>query len=409
MEWKVPYSGISNRLGLEEAEALVRVLEQDGLSKGPTAARFEAEFAARIGAKHALAMNSCSTALFLSAQILGLREDDEVITTPQTFWVTTWPMLKHKCTIRFADIDANSLNIDPATIEPLITEKTKAIYVVHHGGQAVDMDPVMVIARKHNLRVVEDCAHAPGATYRGQCVGTIGDVGCFSFHSLKNMTTGEGGMLVTGDEKLWEYAVPLGTIHMYGEMRERTDKRIGPYREPAYYRDWHAKQSFNMDYVNNQFEVGNNFRMSELQAAVGRVQLTKLDRLNEGRREIARRLDEGLRNIPGISLQVEQPYAYHIYHLYTFFYHPEVVGASKDDFIRYMEQEEGVQIAIRYFPVHLLAEFRALGFKYGDCPVAEKQYFEHQIQLPIYNQLTDEQVDHMIGAVRRAVARLSKG
>jgi dTDP-4-amino-4,6-dideoxygalactose transaminase len=222
------------------------------------------------------------------------------------------------------------------------------------------------------------------------------------------MTTGEGGMLVTNDDRLWEYAEPLGTIHMYGEMVERADKRIGPYAEPAYYKDWHAKQSFNRDYVDNHFEVGNNYRMSDLQAAVGLVQLGKLDALNNRRREIANRLNEGLCRIPGITIQEEQPYAHHIYHLYTFFYHPEVVGAPKDDFIRYLEQEEGIQIVVRYFPVHLLAEFRALGYQYGECPVAEKMYFEHQVQLPIYTHLTGEQVEHMIGGVERAVAFLSK-
>jgi perosamine synthetase len=408
MEWKVPYSGISNRVGLEEAEAIMRVLQQDSLNKGPTAQHFEQAFSAKIGAKHALAMNSCTTALFLSAQILGLKEGDEVITTPQTFWVTTWPMLVRKCKIRFADIDPNTLNIDPATIEPLVNNKTKAIYVVHHGGQAVDMDPVMKIARKYNLRVVEDCAHSPAATYKGCYVGTIGDVGCFSFHSLKNMTTGEGGMLVTNDSELYEFAEPLGTIHMYGRMVERTDKRIGPYKEPAYYKDWHAKQSFNKDYVDGNFEVGSNYRMSDLQAALGLAQLGKLDALNDRRREIARRLNDGLRGIRGVSLQEEKPYARHIYHLYTFFYHPEIVGASKDDFIRYLEQEEGVQIVIRYFPVHLLAEFRALGYRYGECPVAERMYFEHQIQLPIFGHLTEDQIDHMILAVQRAVEKLGR-
>jgi len=408
MEWKVPYSGISNRIGLEEAEAVVRVLQQDSLNKGPTAQRFEQAFSAKIGVKHALAMNSCTTALILSAQILGLKEGDEVITTPQTFWVTTWPMLVRKCKIRFADIEPNSLNIDPATIEPLVNAKTKAIYAVHYGGQAVDMDPVMAIARKYNLRVVEDCAHAPAATYKGRCVGTIGDVGCFSFHSLKNMTTGEGGMLVTNDSDLYEFAEPLGTIHMYGRMYERTDKRIGPYKEPTYYKDWHAKQSFNKDYVDGNFEVGSNYRMSDLQAALGLAQLDKLDELNDRRREIARRLNDGLKGIRGISLQDEKSYARHIYHLYTFFYHPEIVGASKDDFIRYLEQEEGIQIVIRYFPVHLLAEFRALGYQYGECPVAERMYFEHQIQLPIFGHLTDEQIEHMILAVQRAVEKLGR-
>ena len=316
-------------------------------------------------------------------------------------------MLARGCKIRFADIDPNSLNIDPATIEPLVTEKTRAIYVVHYGGQAVDMDPVMEIARKYHLRVVEDCAHAPGATYKGRCVGTFGDIGCFSFHSLKNMTTGEGGMLVTNDDKLFEFAEPLGTIHIYGETKERTDKHIGPYSEPSFYKDWHAKQSFNRDYVNG-FEVGNNFRMSDVLAAIGLVQLGKLDQLNQRRRDIAHRLDEGLGAIPGITLQVEKPYAHHIYHLYTFFYHPEVVGASKDDFIRFLEEEEGIEIVIRYFPVHLLSEFRWLGFKYGDAPVAEKLYFEQQIQLPIFDHLTSAQIEHMIGGVSRAIKRLSR-
>jgi perosamine synthetase len=408
MEWKVPYSGISNKMGLEEAEAVLKVLQQDSLNKGQTARQFEEAFCKRIGVKYGLAMNSCTTALFLSAQILGLKEGDEVITTPQTFWVTTWPMLVRKCKIRFADIDPNSLNIDPEKIEALITPKTRAIYVVHYGGQAVDMDAVMAIARRHSLSVVEDCAHAPEALYKGKPVGSFGDIGCFSFHSLKNMTTGEGGMLVTNRSDLYDFAEPLGTIHMYGRMAERKDKRIGPYAEPAYYRDWHAKQSFNRDYIDNAFEVGNNFRMSDLQAAVGLAQLNKLTRLNDRRREIAHRLDEGLDEIKGISVQKEKSYARHIYHLYTCFYDPELVGASKDDFIRYLEQEEGIQIAIRYFPVHLLAEFRAMGYRYGECPVAEKLYFENQIQLPIYDHLTDEQIEHMISGIHRAVEKLGK-
>jgi len=215
-------------------------------------------------------------------------------------------------------------------------------------------------------------------------------------------------MLVTNDDRLYEYAEPLGTIHMYGEMQERADKHIGPYAEPAYYRDWHVKQSFNRDYVNGSFEVGNNFRMSDVLAAIGLVQLGKLDRLNDRRREIAHRLNEGLCKIPGITIQEEKPYAHHIYHLYTFFYHPEIVGASKDDLIRYLEQEEGIKIDLRYFPVHLLAEFRALGYRYGLAPVAEEQYFERQIQLPIYDHLTDEQIEHMIGGVERAVKCLWK-
>jgi perosamine synthetase len=409
MPFKVPYSGISNRLGREEVDMVTKALTQDTLCLGPMNQEFEKNFAAMLGVKHAQAMNSCTTALFLAAQVMGLKEGDEVITTPQTFWVTSWPLQVRKCKIRFADIDRNSLNIDPSKVEALVTDRTKSIWVVHHGGQAVDMDPIMETARKHNLTVLEDCAHVPGGTYKGRRLGTIGDIGCFSFHSLKNMTTGEGGMLVTNNDRYAEMARNLGTIHVWGEMVNRRDPRIGPYPQPAYYKDWHVRYSYSKDYVDGKYEVGNNFRMSELNAALGIVQLRRLEELNDRRREIAQRLNEGLRNIDGISLQQEKPFARHVYHLYTCFYHPEVVGAPKDDFIRYLEEEEGVQIAIRYFPIHLLSEFRALGHTYGECPIAEKQYFEHQIQLPIYGHLTDEQIEHMIGAVKRGVEKLSKG
>jgi perosamine synthetase len=408
MEWKVPYSGVSNRLGLEEAEALIRVLQQDFLAFGPRAVELEQEFPRYMGAKCGVAASSCTAALQVSVQALGLQEGDEVITTPQTFWATAWPVVARKCRIRFADIDPNSLNIDPNTIEPLITSKTKAIYVVHYGGQAVDMDPVMEIARRHNLAVVEDCAHAPGAKYKGRYMGTIGDIGCFSFHSLKNMTSGEGGMLLTNDERLYKRAFALAKLRPIGEIYERPDPRIGPYSEPDYYKDPHARNAYKVDYVDGKFEVGSNFRLGEFSAAVALVQLRKLAQLNEGRRRIAARLNEGLQGLKGITLQEEKPYAYHIYHLYTLFYHPAVVGASQDDFIRYLEQEEGIQIQLRYFPLHLLQEFRALGHRYGECPVAEKMYFEHQIQLPIYNHLTDEQIDHMIQGIHRAIKRLSR-
>ncbi|MFD0855272.1 DegT/DnrJ/EryC1/StrS family aminotransferase, partial [Actinomadura adrarensis] len=355
---------------------------------------------------HVQATSSCTTALFLAAQVLRLRPGDEVITTPQTFWVTTWPLQARGVVIKFADIDPDSLNIDPATIEPLVTERTKSIWVVHYGGQAVDMDPVMEIARRHGLTVVEDCAHTAGASYKGRALGTIGDIGCFSFHSLKNMTTGEGGAFVTRDDTYAEMARALGTIHNWGPMRERDDPSIGPYRQPGYYRDAHVLRSYTHDYVDGRYLVGNNFRMSELGAALGIVQLGKLDRLNERRREIAHRLDEGIRDVPGIRVQSEKPYARHVYHLYTLFYDPDTVGAPKDDFIRHLQEEEGIEIVIRYFPIHLLPEFRAMGHRYGQCPVAERTYFEHQIQLPIYDHLTDEQVEHMIGAVHRGVAKL---
>jgi len=407
-EFRVPYSGISNRLGQEEIALITQALRQDTLCLGPMNQQFEREFAAMLGAKHVQATNSCTTALYLAAQMLGLKEGDEVITTPETFWVTLWPLLARRCTIRFADVDPDSLNMDPGCIGKLVSEKTKSIWVVHYGGQAADMDPMMEIARTHGLSVVEDCAHAPGATYKGRKVGTIGDIGCFSFGSLKNMTTGEGGAFVTGNDCYAEMARNLGTHHVWGEMTDRTDKHIGPYAQPCYYTDWHAQFAYAKDFANGNFQAGNNYRMSEVTAALGLAQLRKLDRLNERRREIARRLDEGLANVEGIGVQHEKAYGRRVHHLYTCFYYPETVGAPKDDFIRYLEQAEGVQIQIRYFPVHLLSEFRALGHRYGECPVAERQYFEHQIQLPIYGHLTNGQINHMIKAIKRGVQQLKR-
>ncbi|TCP50763.1 dTDP-4-amino-4,6-dideoxygalactose transaminase [Tamaricihabitans halophyticus] len=402
----VPYSGVSNRLDDTDIAAVTAALAQDTLAIGPCNAEFERRFGAVVGAKHVQATSSCTTALFLAAQALELAEGDEVITTPQTFWVTTWPLQARGCVIRFADIDPNSLTIDPATIEPLITERTKSIWVVHHGGQAADMDPIMEIARRHGLTVVEDCAHVPGGTYRDRRVGAIGDIGCFSFHSLKNMTTGEGGAFVTNNDQYADKARHLGTLHVWGELHERPDPRIGPYRQPEYYRDPHVRRSYTMDYVAGRYLVGNNYRMSELSAALGIAQLDKLDRLNDRRRAIAAELDAGLRDVPGIELQSERSYARHVYHLYTLFYCPDVVGVPKDDFIRRLQEHHGVEIILRYFPIHLLPEFRALGYKYGSCPVAERTYFERQVQLPIYPHLTDDQIQHMIRAVREAVATL---
>lgn len=406
MTFVVPYSGVSNKLGSAEIAAVTKVLRQDTLAMGPTGAELERRLASRMGARHVQTTSSCTTALFLAAQVLGLGPGDEVITTPQTFWVTTWPLQARGCTIRFADIDPDSLCLDPATIEPLVTERTKSIWVVHHGGQAVDMDPVMELARRYGLSVVEDCAHVVGGTYRDRALGTIGDIGCFSFHSLKNMTTGEGGAFVTEDDRYAEMARALGTIHVWGETVDRPDPRIGPYRQPAYYRDAHVRTSYTTDYRGDRYLVGNNFRMSELAAALGLAQLDRLDTLTERRRAIARRLDDGLRGVPGIRPQEERPYTRHVRHLYTLFYDPQVVGAPKDDFIKHLQEIEGVEIVLRYFPIHLLPEFRALGHEYGECPVAERTYFEHQVQLPIYAHLTDAQIDHMIGAVRRGVAAL---
>lgn len=403
--WKVQYSQLGSKIGQEELEAIAKTLKQDVLSGGgPTYQEFSRKFSRYMGVKYALPVSSATSALYLSAQVLGLKKGDEVITTPMTFWATTRPLLARKVKVRFGDIDSNTLNLSPKSIKPLINKKTKAIYVVHFGGQAVDMDPIMRLAKKHKLCVVEDVAHAPGAEYKGRKLGSIGDIGCFSFHSLKNITTGEGGMFTTNNEKIYKNARSLSFVGLMGEKKKRKNKTIGGMKKPDH-EDCHAVDTYEMDYVGD-VEPGLNFRLSEVQCAMGIVQLKKLAQLNKTRIRIGRYLNKHLSRIDGIVVQNETPGVSHVYHLYTFFFDEQKIGASKDDFIKILQEEKRIQIILRYFPIHLLGEYRQLGHKFGECPVAERVFFEQMVNLPIYPSLTQEQVNYMAKAVRSAVEKV---
>ena len=404
----VPYAGQGSILGLEEVEAIARTLQQDTLAYGPRRDQFEAEFAAYTGVKYAFTTSNCTTALYLSVQLLDLGPEDEVIVTPQTFWATVRGLQSAGVSLRFGDIDANTLNLDPKTIEAKITPRTKAIYLVHLGGLMADMDPIMEIAHRHNLFVVEDCAHAPGAEYKGRKAGSIGDIGCFSFHSLKNMSTlGEGGM-ITFNRDDWAAKVrPLSSIGAVFVRQAKTDERFGPYLKSEFTYNDHSMGAFSYEAV-GPVKVGNNYRMSEVAAAVGSVQLRKLDGLNEMRTEIAQRLNEGLAEIDGIRIQ-RTPVGYkHIYHLYVFFYQPLVENSNleKENLIRILNQDDGIEICNRYFPIHLLPDISCQGHGFGECPVAEKVWFEQHINLPIYPTLSMEQVDYMIEKIGQAAKRV---
>ncbi len=405
----VPYSGQGSILGLEAVEAVSRTLQQDTLAYGPMRDKFESEFAAYTGVKYAFTTSNCTTALFLSVQLLGLTAEDQVIVTPQTFWATIRGLQAVGCKLVFADIDPNTLNIDPATIEDKITPRTKAIYLVHLGGLMADMDPIMEIARRHNLFVVEDCAHAPGAEYKGRKAGSVGDIGCFSFHSLKNMSTlGEGGMITFNRDDWAAMLRPLSSIGAVYERKPRAEKRFGPYVKPAHGHNYeHAEGAFDFDCV-GPLLVGNNYRMSEVAAAVGSEQLRKLDSLNQIRLKIGQRLNAGLSQIEGIRIQETSEGCNHVYHLYVFFYQPLQKGnnVEKEEVVRILIEEEGIGMSNRYFPIHLLPEVRAQGHEFGECPVAEKIWFEQHINLPIYPTMATEQIDYLIAAVGRAVCKV---
>lgn len=406
--YRVRYSGRGSTLGKDSLEAVARTLRQDTLAYGPKRQEFERAFAAYVGTKYALTTNSCTTALYLAADVLGLGSEDEVITTPQTFWATIRPLQARGVRLRFADIDSNSLNIAPDTIEPLVTANTRAIFLVHMGGLPADMNPIMAIAERHGLYVVEDCAHATGATYEGRRVGGLGHVGCFSFHSVKNMSTlGEGGMITFNSDAWADRIRPLRSIGAFYKKIRRAAPTFGPYSKPHYQYGDHSGGAYDVD-CDGPVAVGSNYRMSEPAAAVGLVQLRHLDSFNERRRDIASRLNEGLRGLEGVRVQ-EVPAGYsHAHHLFVFFYQPKWRGSNieKDELIRILHTDEGIEVVNRYFPLHLLPELRALGHNFGDCRVAERVWFEEHVNLPIYPELTDSQVQIMIDSVKRAIGRV---
>ena len=405
---KVPYSFFGSIYGEEEEQAALAAMKQDSLTMGPQVQGFQDEFAALCGVKHAFATTNCTTAMHLCTQLFDIREGDEVIVTPNTFIATSLVILKERARPVYVDIDPRTYNIDPAKIEAAITAKTRAIYVVHYAGLVCDMDPIMEIARKHKLYVLEDCAHAVAAEYKGRKAGSIGDVGCFSFHSLKNITTcGEGGMITTNHEEWADAIEKLRCMNLGQWDAEQTqwqwgDVSIGKKDKVDYWIPSH----FDVDDVNGHW--GNNYRMNEIQAAVGRVQVKKVDMLNGKRIDIGRRITAGIEGVKGITPVSEPEYAKHIYHLYTLCVEEDELGAGRDEFLRVLYRQEGVQGILHYQPTYHFTGLQKLGYGTGYCPHAEQFFYRRELNLPMHPRLTDEDVETMVAGVRRAAEKVRK-
>lgn len=389
---KVPYSFFGSIYDEEEEKAVLTAMKQDSLTMGPQVIGFQNEFAKYCGAKHAYAVTNCTTAMHVASQLFGLEPGDEVITTPNTFIATSLVILKEGATPVYADIDPYTYNIDPRDVERKITERTKAIYVVHYGGLMVDMDPIMELARKHNLYVLEDCAHAPGAEYKGRKAGTIGDVGCFSFHSLKNMTTlGEGGMITTNRDDFVPGIENLRCMNL---------------------KDWENQKDYwipsHFDVVDWNGKWGNNYRMNEAQAAVGRAQLKKIDYLNQKRKEFSLYLNEGIKDIKGLTPNPDLEGYKNVYHLYTLCVEEEELGASRDEFMRVLYREEGVQGILHYQPTYHFTALKKLGYADNLCPIAEKFFYRRELNLPMHPRHTKEDLDNMIQGIRNAAEKVRK-
>ena len=354
-------------IGEEEIENVVEVLKSGMIAQGPKVMEFEEKFANWIGAKYGIATNSGTSALHVALLACGIGEGDEVITTPFTFIASGNAIVYTGATPVFADIDLDTYTIDPDKIEDLITDKTKAILPVQLYGQAADMDKIREIAEKHDFKIIEDAAQAHGAEYNGEKVGTLGDMACFSFYPTKNMTTSEGGMITTDDEELAKKA--------------------------QMFRAHGASERYHHD------EIGYNFRMTDIAAAIGLAQLKVIDEFNDKRISNANYLNEQLKDVEGIVTPKSPDNYKHVYHQYTIL----VEKGNRDEWVEFLTNK-GIGTGIHYpIPLYNQPIYKKLGIE-GDCPLAEKAA-DNVISLPVHPSLTKEDLDLVVDAVKEASAK----
>lgn len=382
MEWRIPLAELD--IGREEQAAVREVLEGRWLTMGAVAHAFEQEFAAYVGARHAIAVTNGTAALHLASLVIGLGPGDEVIVPAFTFVATAAAIRYTGATPVFTDIESeNDLNLSPVSIEDRLTDRTRAIMVMHYGGYPCDMLRIMTLAERHGLRVIEDAAHAPGTELQDRKLGTWGDVGCYSFFSNKNMATGEGGMLVTDDD---EIAHQLRLLRSHGMTTLTWDRHRG-----------HASS---YDVVT----LGYNYRIDEIRAAIGRVQLKKLDRNNALRREYTLLYHELLQEwVPEISLPFSNHQGTSACHLFPILL-PE--GLNRTRFMEIMKAH-GIQTSVHYPPIH---RFQAYKHDYGDgslatLPVTEA-VADREVTLPLYATLGRKNVALVAQAVRDALGEM---
>lgn len=381
--------------GPEEEEAVLRVLRQGAPTSALECRSFEEEFAGYCGTPYARVTTNGTAALFLSLLAAGVGRGHEVLTTPLTWIATAASAETLGARVDFVDVDPDSFNMDPGGIEAKLTPDTRAIIPVHLFGQCCDMDPILELAQRQGLHVIEDACHAVGAEYRGRKAGSMGLAGCFSFHEQKNMSTlGEGGMVVTNDPQLHE-RICLYRSHcarVYGASTKYC--RIDESKHPMGKRFWY--QDFD--------DLGYNFRMTDIQAAVGRIQLRKLDELNSRRIENARYLASGLEDVPGLTLPKTMPGNTHVFHLFPVLIEAREYGMTKEDFIYAMLHERGVAVGVHYIPLHYSEAFQRRGFRKGQFPVTE-HVAERLVTLPINPRQTRQALDYLIESVRALCRR----
>jgi perosamine synthetase len=370
------------QLGQEEIDGVLECLHSGWLTTGPKTRQFEKEFGAYVGARHALAVNSCTSALHLALEALGVGEGDEVITSPMTFTATAAVIEHLRARPVFVDVEPGTLNLDASRIEERITPRTRAILPVHFAGQACDMDAVLQVARARKLPVVEDAAHAIPTRYHGRLLGTLSDVTCFSFYATKNLTTGEGGMLTTERD---DVADRVRLMHLHGMSRDAWKR----YTESG---SW-------------AYEIlapGFKYNLSDVASAIGLGQLHQVEVFHARRREIALRYTRAFADLPEIQVPAVRDDAAHGWHLYVIQVDPARLTIGRDEFIRQLSARK-IGVSVHFIPLHIQPYYRdRYGFAPSDYPNALAAY-ERILSLPIYSRMSDTDIDDVIGAVRDVV------
>ncbi|MED3685505.1 UDP-4-amino-4,6-dideoxy-N-acetyl-beta-L-altrosamine transaminase [Bacillus thuringiensis] len=364
-----------------DIQAVVDVLKGDFLTTGPMIQQFEEAIAKYVGAKYAVSFSNGTAALHAACYAAGITEGDEVITTPMTFVASANCILYQGAKPVFADIDNETYNISPKSIEEKITNKTKAIIPVHFTGQPVELEAIQKIAKKNNLIIIEDAAHALGATYKNKKIGSIGDMTMFSFHPVKHITTGEGGVITTNNPLFYEKLVQFRT-HGIERNPQKLLENHGP---------WYYEMQF----------LGYNYRITDIQAALGLSQLSKLESFIKIRKKYVDIYSKEFSCLSEIIIPKQLPQTSSSWHLYIIRLNTKLLKCNRKEFYEAL-QRENIGVNVHYIPVHLQPFYQKLGYEKGICPQAENVY-EEIITLPLFPKMTEADVWDVIQAVRKVL------